>query len=101
MDPLQTLTEMLPVEASRVDVYRLGPGFTGATERDDVPPEAEEALRHAEQAHLLIAAAHPRPDDSHHKSFGKMYVSTERNRATTTAAPVCQQLRRRLRRTAE
>lgn len=42
---LQTLAEMLPVEASRVDVYRLGPEFTGAVERGDVTPEVEEALR--------------------------------------------------------
>ena len=53
---LQTLGGILPVEASRIDVYRLGPGFTGAVERDDVTPEVEDALRRAEQADLLIAA---------------------------------------------
>ncbi len=53
---LRTLGEVLPVEASRVDVYRLGPGFTGAADRGEVPPEIEEALRRAEQADLLIAA---------------------------------------------
>ena len=53
---LQTLAEMLPIEASRIDVYRLGPGFTGAVERGGVTPEVEEALRRAEQADLLIAA---------------------------------------------
>jgi FMN reductase len=53
---LDTLAGMLPVERSRVDVYRLGPGFTGATERDDVPPEIDAALRLAEQADLLVAA---------------------------------------------
>ena len=53
---LSTLTEMVPFEASRVDVYRLGPGFTGAVERDDVTPEVEQALKRAEQADLLIAA---------------------------------------------
>lgn len=54
---LQTLAEMLPIEASRIDVYRLGPGFTGAADRDEVTPEIEDALRRAEQADLLIAAA--------------------------------------------
>jgi len=53
---LSTLAEMVPFEASQVDVYRLGPGFTGAIERDDVTPEVEQALRRAEQADLLIAA---------------------------------------------
>ncbi|WP_268958776.1 hypothetical protein [Nonomuraea aridisoli] len=31
---------MLPTETSRIDVYRLGPGFTGAVERDDVTPRS-------------------------------------------------------------
>lgn len=53
---LETLAQTLPVEAARIDVYRLGPGFTGAVERDDVTPEVEGALRRAEQADLLIAA---------------------------------------------
>lgn len=53
---LETLAGMLPVETSRIDVYRLGPGFTGAIEREDVTPEVEAALRLAEQADLLIAA---------------------------------------------
>jgi FMN reductase len=53
---LQTLGEILPVEESRIDVYHLGPGFTGAMERGDVTPEVEEALRRAEEADLLIAA---------------------------------------------
>lgn len=62
---LDTLRETLPIEppieppieTSRIDVYRLGPGFTGAIERDDVTPEVEAALRLAEEADLLIAAA--------------------------------------------
>jgi FMN reductase len=53
---LDTLKGMLPIETSRIDVYRLGPGFTGALERDDVTPDVEAALRLAEQADLLIAA---------------------------------------------
>ncbi|WP_205856750.1 NAD(P)H-dependent oxidoreductase [Phytoactinopolyspora endophytica] len=54
---LDTLGRMLPVEASQVDVYRLGPGFTGALERDDVTPDVDAMLRLAEDADLLIAAA--------------------------------------------
>ena len=46
----------LTVEETRVDVYRLGPGFTGARERDDVTPDVEAALRSAEEADLLVAA---------------------------------------------
>jgi FMN reductase len=53
---LDTLAGTVPVETSRIDVYRLGPGFTGAIEREDVTPEVEAALRLAEQADLLIAA---------------------------------------------
>jgi len=53
---LDTLAGLLPVQPSRIDLYRLGPGFTAAIERDDVPPEVEATLRLAEQADLLIAA---------------------------------------------
>ncbi|MDR0343901.1 MAG: NAD(P)H-dependent oxidoreductase [Nocardiopsaceae bacterium] len=53
---LSALGEIVPFEASRIDVYRLGPGFTGATGRDDVTEEVEAALQRAEQADLLIAA---------------------------------------------
>ncbi|WP_051362546.1 NAD(P)H-dependent oxidoreductase [Amycolatopsis thermoflava] len=53
---LATLRTMLPVEASQVDVYRLGPGFTAAAERDEVTPEVEDMLRLVENADLLIAA---------------------------------------------
>ncbi|TDD95347.1 NAD(P)H-dependent oxidoreductase [Actinomadura rubrisoli] len=54
---LDSLAEMLPIETSRIDVYRLGPGFTGAIERDGVTPEVEAAIRLAEEADLLVAAA--------------------------------------------
>ncbi|MEV4806960.1 NAD(P)H-dependent oxidoreductase [Nonomuraea sp. NPDC049421] len=54
---LATLDGMMPIEVARIDVYRLGPGFTGAVERDDVTPEVESALRLAESADLLVAAA--------------------------------------------
>lgn len=53
---LDTLAQTLPVSHSRIDVYRLGPDFTGASERDDVPDDLEATLREAEQADLLIAA---------------------------------------------
>lgn len=53
---LDTLAAILPVERSQIDVYRLGPGFTGAIERDDVTPDVEAALGLAEEADLLIAA---------------------------------------------
>ncbi|WP_275291572.1 NAD(P)H-dependent oxidoreductase [Amycolatopsis sp. La24] len=51
---LETLGKLVPVEASRIDVYRLGLGET--VERSDAPPEVEAALRSAEEADLLIAA---------------------------------------------
>lgn len=53
---LETLGQMMPLDAAQIDVYRLGPGFTGATERDGVTPEVRSALRAAETADLLIAA---------------------------------------------
>src|SRR5690625_3965738 len=51
-----TLQGMMPVAVRRVDVYRLGPGFTTAVDRDGVAPEVDDELRAAEQADLLIAA---------------------------------------------
>jgi FMN reductase len=53
---VETLSAMLPVEAHRVDVYRLGPTFTGARERADVSFEVEDALALVEHADLIIAA---------------------------------------------
>jgi FMN reductase len=53
---VETLSTMVPTQASRVDVYALGPSFAGAKERADVGPEVEEALRSVERADLLIAA---------------------------------------------
>lgn len=49
-------SEPLNIEETKIDVYRLGSGFTGALERDDVTPDVEDALRAAECADLLIAA---------------------------------------------
>src|SRR5690606_32095373 len=59
---VETLRDLLgprgrTVAESRIDVYRLGEGFTGARSREDVTPEVEAALRRAEEADLLIAAA--------------------------------------------
>ncbi|MEU4362166.1 NAD(P)H-dependent oxidoreductase [Promicromonospora sp. NPDC023987] len=54
---LDTLRTMLPIEASRIDVYRLGPGFTQATEREEVTPDVEATIRRVEGADLLVAAA--------------------------------------------
>jgi FMN reductase len=45
------------VEAVRIDVYRLGPAFTGALERDGIAAGIEHVLRQAEEADLLIAAS--------------------------------------------
>ena len=53
---LDTLSTMVPLQSSQIDVYRLGPGFTEALERDDVTAEVEATLRLAEDADLLVAA---------------------------------------------
>ncbi|MEO3798055.1 NAD(P)H-dependent oxidoreductase [Nonomuraea sp. B10E15] len=58
---LQSLSSTLAptgaaVHQTRIDVYRLGPAFTGAVERDQIAPEVEAVLRQAEEADLLIAA---------------------------------------------
>lgn len=50
------LAELVPSRVRRVDVYRLGPGFTGASSRDDVPPDVEAELRSVERADVVVAA---------------------------------------------
>ena len=50
------LAELVPVTVRRVDVYRLGPGFTGTSSREDVPPDVEAVLRAVEEADVLVAA---------------------------------------------
>jgi FMN reductase len=50
------LAEVVPVQASRIDVYDLGPGFSGARRRDEVGATAEEALRRVEEADVIVAA---------------------------------------------
>lgn len=58
---LETLSRALAdrgiaVDPVRVDVYRLGPAFTGALEREGIAPDIEEVLRQVEDADVLIAA---------------------------------------------
>ena len=53
---LDTLAGMLPIETSQIDVYRLGPGFTGTVEREPAPADVVAKLRLAEEADLVIAA---------------------------------------------
>lgn len=53
---VSVLERMMPVEVRRIDVYRLGTGFTGALDRESVTPEVDAELRAAERADLLIAA---------------------------------------------
>lgn len=58
---LQTLstamaTRGIGVESSRIDVYRLGPAFSSALEREGIDPDIEQVLREAERADVLIAA---------------------------------------------
>lgn len=58
---LDTLSNLLAdqsiaVEAERVDVYRLGPAFTEAVEREGIAAHIDDALQCVEQADLLIAA---------------------------------------------
>ncbi|SMH51065.1 FMN reductase [Rathayibacter oskolensis] len=51
-----SLGAKVPIELHRIDVYGLGPGFTGAITRDDVPAEVEAEIAAAESADVLIAA---------------------------------------------
>ncbi|MFD6443945.1 NAD(P)H-dependent oxidoreductase [Promicromonospora sp. NPDC060204] len=53
---VRTLERTMPVEVHRVDVYRLGAGFTTAVDRESVTPEVDAELRTAETADLLVAA---------------------------------------------
>lgn len=51
-----SLAEKISIETRQVDVYRLGPGFTGAMGREDVTADVEAELAAVEQADVLIAA---------------------------------------------
>lgn len=53
---VDTLAEQMPVDVHQVDVYRLGAGFTGAIQRDDVSADVEAVIRLVEDAELLVAA---------------------------------------------
>ena len=53
---LDTLRATRAIRVQRIDVYRLGPSFTGLTDREDAPADIEAVLRLAEGADLLIAA---------------------------------------------
>lgn len=50
------LGERIEIETERIDVYRLGPSFTGAVQREDVSSEVEERIRAAETADVLVVA---------------------------------------------
>lgn len=52
----ETLADLLPIEVSRIDVYRLGPSFTGALRREDVDESVEKQLQAVETADVLVAA---------------------------------------------
>lgn len=51
-----TLANLIETEIRRIDVFRLGPTFTGAVIREDVSPEVERQIRAAETADILIVA---------------------------------------------
>lgn len=53
---LNALERDMSVQRSRIDVYRLGPDFTRAIERDEIAADVDVVLQEAEQADLLIAA---------------------------------------------
>ncbi|MGP3533753.1 NAD(P)H-dependent oxidoreductase [Microbacterium sp. RD1] len=51
-----TLGELVPITVRRVDVYRLGPGFTSAPGREEVSAEVEAELLAIERADVLVTA---------------------------------------------
>lgn len=53
---LQTLAARTGTEGRLIELHRISAAFAGAVERDQVGPEAEEALRAVEEADLVIAA---------------------------------------------
>ncbi|MER5770866.1 FMN reductase [Streptomyces sp. NPDC001985] len=53
---LDTLAARTGTEARLIELHTLGPAVTGAVEREQAGPEAEEALRAVEEADLVIAA---------------------------------------------
>ncbi|MFJ4919598.1 FMN reductase [Streptomyces sp. NPDC088725] len=54
---VQTLATRLPIENHRIDIHRLGPGFTGARHPDDLPEDVLQEMRLLAEADLVIAAS--------------------------------------------
>ncbi|MGW6461265.1 FMN reductase [Streptomyces sp. NPDC055078] len=54
---LQTLAARTETESTLIELHTLGPGLTGAMERDQLGGEAEAAVRAVEEADLVIAAS--------------------------------------------
>jgi FMN reductase len=53
---LQTLASRTKIEAQIIEIHTLGPGLTGALEREQLDDGAEAAVRAVETADLVIAA---------------------------------------------
>ncbi|MER7047658.1 FMN reductase [Streptomyces jumonjinensis] len=53
---LRTVQARTGTEARLIELHTVSAGFSGAVERDQVGPEAEDALRAVEEADLVIAA---------------------------------------------
>jgi FMN reductase len=51
------LGRMAPIDLRFLDVYRLGPGFSGARSRDDLPEDVLARIEELEGADILIAAS--------------------------------------------
>lgn len=51
------IAERVDVDVTHVRPYALGPGFTGATSRDEVSDDVEQALRSVERADMLVAGS--------------------------------------------
>ncbi|MDX3853448.1 FMN reductase [Streptomyces sp. AK02-01A] len=53
---LQTIASRTPIESRIIEIHTLGPGFTGALEREQLDAGSEDAVRAVESADLVIAA---------------------------------------------
>jgi FMN reductase len=51
------ISNRVDVSITEIRPYDLGPGFTGATSREEVSPNAEQAIRAIEEADMLIAGS--------------------------------------------
>ncbi|MFI5757151.1 FMN reductase [Streptomyces sp. NPDC051569] len=54
---VETLATRLPVENHRIDIHKLGAGFTGARHPDDLPESVLDEMRLLAEADLVIAAS--------------------------------------------